>query len=182
MATTKEVISQIDQALAAAGQALKVEDSAAYHAAMMQVGQLDAQAREALQSRLNDHLWPVVAKLENGDSLAAAEQDMLQTLLVGDAKSYLKNEARVESWKSEIERLAEEIRRLQAGGLGELSSLTQLQALCREAMRILPDLAFYYEEQERARRFDEAMRGAIDRDTRRTLANLIKEMLASAKI
>jgi hypothetical protein len=57
-----------------------------------------------------------------------------------------------------------------------------LQALCHEAMRILPDLAFYCEEKERARRFDEAMRGAIDRDTRRTLANLIKEMLISEKI
>jgi hypothetical protein len=177
-----DVISQIDQTLAAAEQSLKAENSVAIQAAIAQVGQLDAQARETLQARLNEHLWPVVAKLENGDSLAAAEQDMLQTLLVGDAKSYVKNEDRVESWKREIERLAEEIRRLQASGLNELSSLTRLQALCREAMRILPDLAFFYEEKERARRFDEAMRGAIDRDTRRTLANLIKEMLASEKI
>lgn len=182
MATMPDVISQIDQTLAAAEQSLKAENSVAIQAAIAQVGQLDAQARETLQARLNEHLWPVVAKLENGDSLAAAEQDMLQTLLVGDAKSYVKNEDRVESWKSEIERLAEEIRRLQAGGLNELSSLTRLQALCREAMRILPDLAFFYEEKERAHRFDEAMRGAIDRDTRRTLANLIKEMLASDKV
>lgn len=181
MATTEDVMVQIEQTLAAANQALKVEGSTAYQAAMTQVSQLDAQAREAVQTRLNDHLWPVVAKLENGDSLALAEQDMLQTLLVGDAKSYVKNENRVESWKGEVERLAEEIRRLQAGGLNELSSLTQLQALCREAMRILPDLAFYYEEQERAHRFDEAMHGAIDRDTRRTLANLIREMLTSDK-
>ncbi|GAB4416335.1 MAG: hypothetical protein Fur0044_11650 [Anaerolineae bacterium] len=182
MATTPDVISQIDQTLAAAEQSLKAENSVAIQAAIAQVGQLDAQARETLQARLNDHLWPVVAKLENGDSLAAAEQDMLQTLLVGDAKSYVKNEDRVEIWKSEVERLTEEIRRLQASGLNELSSLTRLQALCREAMRILPDLAFFYEEKERARRFDEAMRGAIDRDTRRTLANLIKEMLASDKV
>lgn len=182
MATTHDVVAQIEQALAAAGHALKAEDSTAYQAAMTQVGQLDAQAREALQTRLNDHLWPVVAKLENGEPLAAAEQDMLQTLLVGDAKSYVKSENRVESWKGQIERLAEEIRRLQAGGLNELSSLTQLQALCREAMRLLPDLAFYYEEQERARRFDQAMAGAIDRDTRRTLANLIREMLTSDKV
>lgn len=181
MATTGDVVVQIEQALAAAGQALKGEDSTAYQAAMTHMGQLDAQAREALQTRLNDHLWPVVAKLENGDPLAAAEQDMLQALLVGDAKSYVKNENRVEGWKGEVERLAEEIRRLGAGGLNELSSLTQLQALCREAMRILPDLAFYYEEQARARRFDQAMTGAIDRDTRRTLANLIREMLTSDK-
>ncbi|MCK6624411.1 MAG: cytochrome P450 [Anaerolineae bacterium] len=182
MATMPDVISQIDQTLAAAEQSLKAENSVAIQAAIAQVSQLDAQARETLQARLNEHLWPVVAKLENGDSLAAAEQDMLQTLLVGDAKSYVKNEDRVDTWKSEIERLVEEIRRLQATDLNELSSLTRLQALCREVMRILPDLVFFYEEKERVHRFDEAMRGAIDRDTRRTLANLIKEMLASDKV
>lgn len=182
MATMPDVSSQIDQTLAAAVQSLKAETSAAIHTAMAEVGQLNTQARETLQARLNDHLWPVVAKLENGDALAAAEQDMLQTLVVGDAKYYVKYEDNVESWKAEIERLAEAIRRLQAAGLNDLDSLMHLQALCHEAMRILPDLAFFYEEKERAHRFDEAMRSAIDRDTRRTLANLIKEMLASEKI
>jgi hypothetical protein len=57
-----------------------------------------------------------------------------------------------------------------------------LRTLCREATRIVPDLAFYYREKERVRKFDEAVRGAIDRDTRRTLANMIKDMLASDKI
>jgi hypothetical protein len=182
MATTQEVLSQIDQALEVARQAFETGSSGGYQAVITHLSQLDAQAREAVQTRLNDHLWPVVAKLENGDSLAAAEQDMLQTLLVGDAKYYVKHEAHLETWQGEVERLAEEIRRLQAGGLNDLDSLMRLQALCRETMRILPDLAFYYEEKERARRFDEAMRGAIDRDTRRTLANLIKEMLASDKV
>lgn len=181
MAPLPDVISQIDQTVAAAEQSLKAENSVAIHAAIAQVGQLDAQARETLQARLNDHLWPVVAKLENGDALAAAEQDMLQTLVVGDAKYYVKYEDNVATWKAEIERLTESIRRLQAAGLSDLDSLMHLQALCHEAMRILPDLAFFYEEKERVRRFDEAMRGAIDRDTRRTLANLIKEMLTSDK-
>ena len=74
----------------------------------------------------------------------------------------------IENWKNEVKRLAEEMRRLQASGLTEMDSLMHLRALCREAMRILPDLAFYYGEKERARKFDEAIRGAIDRDTRRS--------------
>lgn len=182
MATTQDVISQIDQTLKMTSQALGVEGSADYNAAIRQVSHLEGQAREALQARLSDHLWPVVKKLENGDSLAAAEQDMLQTLLVGDAKYYVRYEGDVANWKKEVERLTEEIRHLQAGGLNDLDGLMHLQALCREAMRVLPDLAFYYEEKERARRFDEAMRGAIDRETRRMLANLIKDMLESDRI
>ncbi|MFN8457294.1 MAG: hypothetical protein U0401_21990 [Anaerolineae bacterium] len=71
---------------------------------------------------------------------------------------------------------------MQAEGLEGLDSLIHLPALCAEAMRVLPDLAYYYEEQERARRFDEAIRGQLDRETRRTLANLIKEMLTSDRL
>jgi hypothetical protein len=120
--------------------------------------------------------------LESGTPLAAAEQDMLQLFMVGDAKYYVKYENDVENWQNEVKRLVEEMKRLQAGGLTELDSLMHLRALCYEAMRILPDLAFYFGEKERARKFDEAVRGAIDRDTRRFLANLIKDMLASDKI
>ena len=92
MATTQEVLSQIDQALEVARQAFETGSSGGYQAVITHLSQLDAQAREAVQTRLNDHLWPVVEKLENGDSLAAAEQDMLQTFMVGDAKYYVKYE------------------------------------------------------------------------------------------
>jgi hypothetical protein len=135
-----------------------------------------------MQAKLSSHFWPVVEKLENGDPLATAEQDMLQMLLVGEAKYYVKSEKDVQHWQQEVARLVEEIRRLGAGNLDELETLLHLQALCREAARIVPDLTFYFGEKERVQRFEEAIHSAIDRDTRRMLANLIKEMLASDKL
>lgn len=182
MVTSAKVGSQIDIVLQAAGRALSATDSGSYNALISHLNTLDSQAREALQARLDEHLWPIVAKLENDQPLAAAEQEILQLLLVGDAKAYLKTEDQVENWRSEAGRLIEEIRRVQAEGLEGLDRLMGLQALCREAMRVLPDLAYYYQEQERARRFEAAMRGQLDRETRRTLANLIKEMLTSDKV
>ncbi len=182
MVTPADVDSQIETVLQAAAQALDSAGSGGYNAVITHLSRLDGQAREALQARLEQHLWPVVEKLENDQPLAAAEQEMLQLLLVGDAKSYVKAEAQVENWRSEARRLLEEIRRVQADGLEGLDNLIRLQALCREAMRVLPDLAFYYEERERARRFEEAMQDELDRETRRTLANLIKEMLTSDKV
>lgn len=182
MATIRDVTSRLEQMVGTTNQALEMEASAGYNAAIMQVNQLESQAREVLQAKLSNHLWPIVEKLENDAPLTAAEQDVLQTLLVGDAKYYVKYENDVETWKGEVKRLVEEIRRLQAGGMEELNSLIHLQALCHEALRVLPDLTFYYEEKERAHRFDQAMQGAIDRDTRRTLANLIRELLTSDKM
>jgi hypothetical protein len=182
MTTIDDVAAQINQTADMAARSLEAAASAGYEALNAHVRDLEAQAREAFQAKLGEHFWPVVEKLESGTPLAAAEQDMLQLFMVGDAKYYVKYENEVENWQNEVKRLVEEMKRLQASGLTELDSLMHLRALCHEAMRILPDLAFYFGEKERARKFDEAVRGAIDRDTRRTLANLIKDMLASDKI
>jgi hypothetical protein len=182
MASIDEVSTQINRTAEVVVRSLEAEASAGYEALMAHVQELDAQTREAFQARLGEHFWPVVAKLESGTPLAAAEQDMLQLFMVGDAKYYVKYENDLENWKNEVKRLVEDMQRLQASGLTDLDSLMHLRLLCHEAMRILPDLAFYYREKERVSKFDEAVRGAIDRDTRRTLANLIKDMLASEKI
>lgn len=182
MAAMDDVTARINEIADMATRSLEAEASTGYEMLSSHVHKLEAQAREAFQAKLGDHFWPIVEKLENGVPLAAAEQDMLQLFVVGDAKYYVKYENDVENWKHEINRLLEEIKRLQASGLAEMDSLMHLRALCREAMRVLPDLAFYYREKERVHKFDEALRGAIDRDTRRFLANLIKDMLASDKI
>jgi hypothetical protein len=55
----------------------------------------------------------------------------------------------------------------------------RIRAVCREALRVVPDMAYYFREQERVRRFDEMTQNAIDVETRRSLANLIKEMMES---
>lgn len=182
MVTIDDVATHINEITTMVADSVAAEASAGYEALDTSLRRLEAQVREVFQARLGDHFWPIVEKLENGIPLAAAEQDMLQLFVVGDAKYYVKYESDLEAWQHDLDRRVEEMKRLQAGGLAELDSLMQLRVLCHEALRILPNLAFYYREKERVHKFDEAIRGAIDRDTRRSLANLIKEMLASDKI
>ena len=76
-------------------------------------------------------------------------------------------------------RLIEAFRKQQASGVDEIDSLMRLRALCREALRVLPDLAYYFRERERIQQFEDATRDAIDVETRRALANLIKDMMDS---
>jgi hypothetical protein len=120
-----------------------------------------------------------LSKLEEGEALTAAEQDMLEMMVVGEAKYYVKSENDVENWTNEVKRLVEAIEGLAASGLDDIDALMRLRALCREAQRVVPDLAFYYREQDRVRKFKEATAGAIDVEARRMLANLIKDMMSS---
>ena len=113
--------------------------------------------------------------------LSEGDQDVLRLLLIGEAEYYLEHEDDAETWRSEVQRLLDEFSMLQ-NGLGEVDNLMRLRAFCREAMRVLPDLAYYFREQERVRRFEETMRKPLSGEARHVLIDLIKAMLASDKI
>jgi hypothetical protein len=182
MVTSKNVEAKIDELLKRAEHALKSETEANYQEFQGQIYDLEGLAREAFQAKLEDLYWPILAKLEEGKALTTAEQDVLEMLMVGEAKYYLRYENDVNLWKNELRRLLEEIKKQQAAGLDEIDSLMRLRALCREAMRVVPDLANYFREKERVHKFEAATGGAIDPETRRALANLIKEMIESDKL
>ncbi len=182
MPDAHDVDAKIDQLLDIARASFKAETSTSYQAFQTQVSELEAVARESFQAKLDDMYGSILARLEEGQSLTTAEHNILELLMVGEAKYYLKYENDVENWRTEVKRLVEEIKKQQAAGVDEIDSLMGLRALCREALRVLPDMAYYFREMERIRQFEDATRGAIDVETRRSLANLIKEMMESDQL
>ena len=182
MVTIQDVEAKINELLGSSAQTFKQETEVNYQQLQAQVFDLEGLAREAFQSKLEDLYWPILEKLEEGKALTTAEHDIVELLMVGEARYYLRYENDVNQWKGELKRLLEEIKKQQVAGLDEIDSLMRMRALCREAMRVLPDLAYYFRERERVRRFEDATSGAIDVETRRALANLIKEMMESDKV
>ena len=107
---------------------------------------------------------------------------MLNLLIVGEAKYYVKHENDLENWRGELARLIEEIERIEAGGANDVDRLLHIQALCRDARHILPDITFYYSEKERLARFETATSGQIDAEKGRILADVIRAMMESDKM
>lgn len=182
MPTAQDIDAKIDDVVKLSTKTFKQENEANYQQLQTLIFDLEGLARETFQAKLEDLYWPILAKLEEGQSLTTAEQEILEMLMVGGAKYYLRYETQLDTWRDELTRLVGDIKKRQAGGLDEIDSLMKLRALCREAMRVLPDLSYYFREKERVRRFETATRGAIDVDTRRSLANLIKEMIESDQL
>ncbi|GAB4439560.1 MAG: hypothetical protein Kow0031_21470 [Anaerolineae bacterium] len=182
MPDAKDVDAKINEVTETAGRVFKQEHAANYRALQELVTSLEGLAREAFQAKLDDMYWSILEKLEDGQPLTAAEHNILELLMVGEAKYYLRYENDVDNWRTEVKRLVEELKRQQAAGLDEIDSLMRLRALCREALRVLPDLAYYFREKERVRQFEDATRDAIDVETRRALANLIKDMMDSDEL
>ncbi|RME74541.1 MAG: hypothetical protein D6784_09710 [Chloroflexi bacterium] len=182
MKTVSEVEAVLSGLLTSAERALNSTSSQNYQTLDQNFRLLEATAREAFQERLKHALRSVIDKLENGRPLSDTDRAALELAVVGEARFYVQSENDVENWRQEIARLIEAVRQVQEAGLDEVEALLQLQALCRQARRVTPDLVFFYTEQERLERFNAAALNALDAETRKLLANLVREMLASDRM
>jgi hypothetical protein len=155
------------------------ESSESYEFLEEQIGDLEAQAREAVQAKTD--LNSLFAKLVAEKPLTPADLKALEMLIVGDAEYYLKYESKLDEWKKELQGVVEQMASLQISPL-DVDGLMHLRALCREAHQILADLVFYFDAKERAAKFQAAIRGQIDGEGYRFLAEKVQGMLTSAEM
>jgi chromosome segregation ATPase len=176
---TQQIRSGIQKALELASQCNAAETSDNYEFLEEHVDQLEGQAREAFQAKLD--LGALLAKLRANKPLTSSDLKTLELLIVGDAEYYLKYESEIEEWKAQLKRALDQIAKLQTDNL-DIDSLMHLRALCREAHEAVADLVFYFDAQERVAKFRATTQGAIDAAGYHFLAEIVGEMLASDKM
>ena len=133
---------------------------------------LESLARESFQN--HTEYKSLVNKLENGNALTPDELNTLKLVMVGDADYYLKYDDDFDRSESELKRIVEEIRKLQTSNL-DVDGMMHLRVFCREACSVARPTTFYLEQKERVRKFEEATRDGMDRESGRFLANTVKK-------
>jgi hypothetical protein len=104
----------------------------------------------------------------------------VRLLIVGDADYYLKYDEEFGRCKSELAKIVAEIETLKKGELSA-DALMHLNVLCREADSLLVPTRHYLDARDRVRRFEESTKTALDRDSARTLAAIIEDMVAQSR-
>jgi hypothetical protein len=179
MSDVSDVTTTIQKTLELASRCAQAETSDNYGLLGDQVGDLESQAREAFQAKMD--FGSLLPKLKAGKPLTPADLKTLELLIVGDAEYFLKYETEFDHWKSEINQAIGEISKLRSGDL-DVDGLMHLRALCAEARRVLPAVVYYLDQKERIGKFQEATRGPIDADGYRVLAEIVEQMLSSDKM
>ncbi len=179
MSDINDVKTAIDKALQRASRCAAEETSENYEVLEDLIEELEEQSREAFESKMD--VASLLPKLKNEKPLTPAELKTLELMIVGDAEYYLKYETELDSWRQEAKRILAEIFSLRSADL-DVDGLMHLRALCREARRVLPDLVFYFDQKERAARFQAATKGPIDPEGYRVLDEIIKAMIESEKL
>jgi hypothetical protein len=140
---------------------------------------LDSMCREAFQDSMRQTYEVLADKLERGDTLTDQEVAAVELLFTGEARFYLKTENNFDDWIAELNRLMEELRSVGKTELATIADLMHVQALCRDAMHVLPEVLYYLREKHRVELFRENIGGRVSRDSGRMLARMIRDLMAS---
>ena len=102
---------------------------------------------------------------------------MLRLLMVGEADAFVKNDEELDRCKTDAARIIAEIKTLAAGELGA-DALMRLAVLSREARSLLELIRHYFDCRDRVHRFEGAIKGPLDADSRHALITMIEDSTA----
>jgi hypothetical protein len=139
---------------------------------------LASTCREAFQRSLRGDAEAIARKLEEGQALDADERNTLEMLFAGEAKHYLNAENNFDEWIAELRRLVAELDACSGQSLS-IPDVMHVQALCREAMHLLPEVLYHLRETERLRTIRGNLQGEIGPRDAQNLARMIRDLMAS---
>jgi hypothetical protein len=175
MAENQEVSAKMKETLDFAARSFEAEKSEGYQVLGEELEELEGMARKTIESHIV--YKSIVDKLEKGAPLTPDELNTLKLLMVGDADYYMKYVTDFDRCESELKGVLEEIRKLQSENL-DVDGLMHLRVLCREAESVARPAAYYLEQKERVRHFEDATRDGIDNETGRALANIVRGIMS----
>jgi len=179
MDNVSPVKTTIKAALEQAARCVASETSENYDALDALAQTLDGQAREALQSKLD--LASLLPKLKQEKPLTPDDLKTLELLIVGDSESFVKYESDLPHWKTEVQRLVNELNGV-ASSSADVDGLLHVRAVCQEMRRVIPDVVYYLDDKERIERFRNATAGPLDAEGYRVLAEIVTAMISSDKV
>ncbi len=162
------------------------------------LARFEAAVRERQQALWATEVRTALKHLEHRAPLTPADQQVIRVFLVSDAEQYLAQENNFPDWTAELRRLlgditrrAQEIDGISSPGSAESPTLTagaaspnnprdaiaQLRGVLKDAIRLVPDIRNYLDEQRRVALFNEALTH-IEEQTRQTLIQLLQDQLS----
>jgi hypothetical protein len=174
MAAPQEVVTKVEDALAAVARCSTEETAQNYDVLRQELQDLGEIAQQSCKAHADYRT--VARKLRAGDALSPEEMTTLRLLIVGDADYYLKYDEEFDRCKSDLAKILAEIERLKQSEFSA-DALMHLSVLCQEASSLLLLTQHYLEARDRVRKFEESTKSAIDRDIAGALATIIEGMV-----
>lgn len=142
------------------------------------VNEVEVFVRETQQAMWADEAKQAIKRLEKGSPLTEADKDVIRTFLVSDAEHYLAVENNYGDWINELKRLVNDLQL--RSRTADRHTIGEMRGVLKDAIRLVPDIRNYLEEQQRVEKFTTALQ-SLDQPSRDMLANLLRDQLKSEK-
>jgi hypothetical protein len=141
---------------------------------------VENELREQIQSDTSTQIETIIKKLESNSEIDDADLRLIRLWIVGDAESYIERENDYKGWLSELNRLYSVIESIKSEELN-LENMYKLSGTVRDAVRVIGDIIFFKQQQERVEKFENASKD-LNLKNKITLANILTKKLQSDRI
>ena len=136
--------------------------------------------REQMQAETSEKISMIINNLKSDEEIPESDLMLIRLWIVGDAASYVQMENDYQKWLEELNRLFGFIEDLKLQELS-LENMYKLQGTARDAIRVIGDIVFFKQQQERINKFENASKN-LNSKNKLVLAKILKQKLESEEM
>jgi hypothetical protein len=141
---------------------------------------LEDHLREQMQAETSEKISAIINELESDGEITESDLMLIRLWMVGDASSYVQMENDYKQWLEELNRLFSVIEELKGQDLS-LENMFKLQGTARDAIRVMGDIVFFKQQQDRINKFENAAKN-LNSENKVTLSKILKQKLKSKEM
>lgn len=136
--------------------------------------------REQMQAETSEKISMIIKNLKSDEEMTESDLMLIRLWVVGDAASYVQMENDYQKWLEELNRLLGVIEELKGQDLS-LENMYKLQGTARDAIRVIGDIVFFIQQQDRINKFENASKN-LNSGNKLVLAKILKQKLESEEM
>lgn len=136
--------------------------------------------REQMQAETSEKILTIINKLKSNEEITDSDLMLIRLWIVGDAASYVQMENDFQEWLEELNRLFRVIEQLKVQNLS-LENIYKLQGTVRDAIRVIGDIVFFKQQQDRINRYENASKN-LNPENKLVVAKILQQQLESEEM
>ena len=141
---------------------------------------LEDHLREQMQAETSEKISTIINELESDGEITESDLMLIRLWMVGDASSYVQMENDYKQWLEELNRLFGVIEELKGQDLS-LENMFKIQGTARDTIRIMGDIVFFKQQQDRINKFENASKN-LNSENKVVLSKILKQKLQSKEM
>jgi hypothetical protein len=180
MVDEQQILKRVNEVLSYKDMLKKGTKEGGFNKISISLVSLQNELREGMQKQTSSQVSKVIEKLTADEDITHDDMELIRTWVTSDAQFYVEMENDYPNWLKELNRLFSVIGQLKSEEL-TLEKMGRMSGTARDAIRVIGDVIFFQQQQDRLSKFEKASRN-LDTNNKLFLARLLQRKLESDEV